>query len=202
MPLDFLQMRSFLPDWDAVYEKKGLEYRGSYARMKLFPLKGDLARAEIPGGGKIRKWKNDQDLTLIHKMFVSIFKEHWDFETPSMDDWRSVLKSGNFNDDLVLIAEQNGDSVGYSFGDILGSSIEDKFPSGYLISIGVLKSARRLGWGRAILSRWLTEVYGAKIKSVELDVDTSNESAIRLYESYGFKTIRTEKVWSRSLDRV
>ncbi len=60
-------------------------------------------------------------------------------------------------------------------------------PEAELITISVLPSARRQGHGRALLNEVIAATQANGATTLLLDVDATNENAIRLYKAAGFE---------------
>jgi len=90
--------------------------------------------------------------------------------------------------DLFLVAERDGEVVGYIMCRIEGTIWRPRLKRGHVISIAVLPEHRRKGIATALLKEALSrmaERYGAS--ECYLEVRVSNTPAIRLYEKLGFK---------------
>lgn len=92
-----------------------------------------------------------------------------------------------------LIALAEGKVVGYimcraetGFSEFGGLRVVRK---GHIVSLAVLPEFRRMGIGRALLEGALNGVLEYGVKECYLEVRVSNESAIRLYESFGFGAV-------------
>jgi len=73
----------------------------------------------------------------------------------------------------------------------------------YLIAnMAVLTGHRRQGIGRALLLEVLSHVSGVGGGQVRLLVDVTNEPALQLYRSAGFKDLYKSTIWSQSLSRI
>jgi ribosomal protein S18 acetylase RimI-like enzyme len=62
----------------------------------------------------------------------------------------------------------------------------------YISSVSVLAESRRRGLGACLLERCLDYLRGHEFMHVELQVDSKNDNAIRLYERYGFHQSGTD----------
>lgn len=76
------------------------------------------------------------------------------------------------------------DAKGCLVAYVMGSFAADE---GELFRIAVLKSHRRCGLGKALLSRFKAELLSHGVQKVFLEVRASNAAAVALYESEGFK---------------
>lgn len=93
-----------------------------------------------------------------------------------------------------LVAIADGKVAGYvmcrvetGFSEFGGFGVVRK---GHVVSLAVLPEFRRKGVGRALLSAALEGVLEYKAKECYLEVRVSNEAAIRLYEGFGFESVR------------
>lgn len=88
-----------------------------------------------------------------------------------------------FNPEGFLVAEENGEIVGYSV-----FKIKHKPPSvGHLLNLAVEKKHRRQGIGSVLLRTVLHQLENRDAGEVYLEVHKSNTSARRFYSSFGFK---------------
>lgn len=78
-----------------------------------------------------------------------------------------------------LVAEVSGKIVGYiGFWKIIDE--------GHITNIAVHPDFRGLGYGRELISAMMQKAKEMDLKAITLEVRISNESAISLYESFGF----------------
>ena len=72
----------------------------------------------------------------------------------------------------------------------------------YIMTLVTLASYRRRGVGRALLESVLKYAKEelTMVKSVYLHVQTSNDAAIKFYESFGFKVQETIKGYYKRID--
>jgi ribosomal protein S18 acetylase RimI-like enzyme len=62
----------------------------------------------------------------------------------------------------------------------------------YITSVSVLTELRHHGVGACLLRRCLEYLNGREFTYVELEVDSTNHEAIRLYERFGFQAVRAD----------
>ena len=78
-----------------------------------------------------------------------------------------------------------------------------EFAPGYVgepvaqLAIAVVPTHRGRGWGRRLLERLLEEADKNGLSEVQLTVGLANVPAVRLYESTGFSTIRSDGLSAR-----
>ncbi len=75
--------------------------------------------------------------------------------------------------------------------DLFAAPAEDQF---YLSKMGISKSARGRGFGRALVERYIERGRESGFTRYCLDVAAGNAAAIRLYESHGFGITRRTSV--------
>jgi len=195
MEPEFIEARALFPQWAKVYESRGFERAGTYERMRLFPLRGDLKVAPVPSGCEIREYRSVSDLNVLVGLFADVFSCHWDYSPPRIEDWKEIIKTPGFEPSLVHIAFSDGKPSGYAFGEPIIDPFIRSVDSAYLISIGVTERDREKGLGAAVLSKWLRGAYKAGFRAAELDVDEKNSGAKFMYEKFGFGFIRAEEIW-------
>lgn len=81
---------------------------------------------------------------------------------------------------LYVIAEYEGNVLGYA-------GMWKILDEGHITNIAVLKEFRKKGIATLMISRLLDIAKESSIKSFTLEVSSTNDVAIKLYESFGFK---------------
>jgi ribosomal-protein-alanine N-acetyltransferase len=69
---------------------------------------------------------------------------------------------------------------------------------GELLSLGVRRSARRLGAAAALMDAILSDAEAEGLRALFLDVAETNEAARALYARYGFRRVGTRKAYYRN----
>jgi ribosomal-protein-alanine N-acetyltransferase len=91
------------------------------------------------------------------------------------------------DDPGFLIADRDGDVVGYVVGDVTPDFGREL---GHVKDLAVAPSARRRGIGRSLLRRSLTTLTVQGADLVKLEVRAGNEAAQTLYRDVGFRPTR------------
>ncbi|WP_338740856.1 ribosomal protein S18-alanine N-acetyltransferase [Haloplanus salilacus] len=86
-----------------------------------------------------------------------------------------------------LVADRDGDVVGYVVGDVTPDFGRDL---GHVKDLAVAPSDRRRGIGRTLLNRSLTALAVQGSDLVKLEVRAGNEAAQTLYRDVGFRATR------------
>src|SRR3954452_15749463 len=83
------------------------------------------------------------------------------------------------------IVRQAGDAIGYVVLT-LGYSIEYGGRDGFIDDLYLVPAVRGRGYGRQLMHFALSQAAALGVKTLHLEVETGNESAMRLYRSIGF----------------
>lgn len=126
---------------------------------------------------EIRKM-NLEDLESISDILYSDFDDFW-----SYDVFASELCCEN---SLYFVAMKDDEIIGFAGIKIICDEAE-------VMNIVVRKTARGIGTGSLLLEHLLFEVHNRGVKVVNLEVDSSNVVAIKLYEKFGFRHVGFRK---------
>lgn len=107
----------------------------------------------------------------------------------SAEAYRSELARG----DSIMFRAVNGDGefAGFAVGRLF--ELEDDHITAELTNIGVRQIFRHQGFGKLLLKSFLDRCRVGKVRSVILEVRSSNTTAIRFYECFGFVHIGRRK---------
>lgn len=129
---------------------------------------------------------------------VSREREYLGFvAAPPIEDTREWLTKAAARNEIRLVAEDGSEIIGWC--DIAISTLEG-FAHAGRVGMGVLRRYRGRGIGSSLLERCLEEAEARGLERIELDVFASNETAIRLYEKYGFQ-LEGRKRKARKIER-
>ena len=155
------------------------------------------AAAVIPDGFTVRTMLGLDEVPELTYLQNESFKSHFGYSPNTEDEIKaSLLATGAGVDDVVMIHDSNEQLVAYCW---TVSFDRDESSVGRIGMTGVLPSARKLGLGRAIAEAGFNHLVGRGVDSIELDVDSDNTPAIRIYSSLGFATSSELNWWERSL---
>lgn len=104
------------------------------------------------------------------------------------DPWSKHLLLHKIEDEhtIFCVAEDEGEIQGYAILQLIA-------PEAEVINIAVAPTARRQGIGRALLTALLCEAEAAQIETIHLEVRESNQAAIALYATLGFRAVGLRK---------
>ncbi len=114
-------------------------------------------------------------------------------ERPEAGYGRYLVSQLGAPDTLVLVAERDGDVVGYLYADIEPVSWRDlRKPGGFVHDVYVDPDARHLGIGRRLMQAALAWVQEHGMTQVTLWSKSGNAAAQQLFASLGFRPTMVE----------
>ena len=148
------------------------------------------------------------DLAAIGRLGALLVRMHHDFDperfiaaTPGTEQAYGSFLGAQLEDPnvVVLIAERNGEVVGYAYAGVEGwDYLALRGPAGVLHDLVVDPAQRGHGVGRMLLDATLAALKARGISRVVLSTAAGNESAQRLFARAGFR--RTMIEMTRELD--
>jgi len=118
-----------------------------------------------------------------HAAHQNSFSKHFGFAPRSLEKWRELVLDNAADPNGVFLAFRNGEPVGFC-------QCHDEYAEenrGYINILGVTQENQGLGIGEALLQTGISYCITKGYDSLELNVDTGNESgALKLYEKVGF----------------
>ncbi len=128
---------------------------------------------------------NEGQLRTWHALHQNAFSTHFGFTPRVFEDWIGIVtRDPSFDPNGILVGTVEGAPVGFCH-------MTDEFSSdnrGFVIGLGVAQEHRGHGYGEALLQAGIEYAASRGYTSVELAVDTGNESgALSLYQNVGFE---------------
>ena len=150
---------------------------------------------------KIRRAK-PADLSVIGRLGALLVKTHHDFDPKRFIAATSKTEEGygwflgtqlDEPKIVVLVAEQNGEVVGYTYAGIEGQDwMSLRGPAGVVYDILVDPAHRGRGIGRQLLDATLEALERGGAKQIVLSTAEGNEPAQRLFRRAGFRPTMIE----------
>jgi [ribosomal protein S18]-alanine N-acetyltransferase len=118
-------------------------------------------------------------------------------ESPEAAKWskESYLKHSEDSGAVFFVTEEGGGITGFLVGRIVGDQ-------GEIFNLAVKQGNRRLGRGKALISKATEEFESRGVKNVYLEVRESNTGAIAFYERQGFANTGRRKGYYREPDEA
>lgn len=148
----------------------------------------DLADPVWPDGIEPVPFRLGVDDEELHEMIYSFWTDVPGHTHRPIDEWRSSVLAGSwFEADLIVVA-RDGDGR----GRIQGSAVARTFTGdvGWVSQLGVARTARGLGLGRALLIEACRRLGAKEPRIIGLGVEAENANALGLYRSVGFEIAR------------
>ena len=127
---------------------------------------------------------NSDLIALWHSAHQNSFSNHFGFAPRELEKWRELVLDSALDPKGVFLAFKNGEPVGFC-------QCNDEYAEearGFINLLGVTHENQGMGIGEALLQTGISYCLTKGYDSVELNVDTGNESgALKLYEKVGFK---------------
>jgi len=148
---------------------------------------------------EIREMTIDDMAAVFHlgeKLFTSDF-------SPSMYrtwDEYEITTLFNSDSDLCLVAELNGEIVGFA----LGTTVEKQnsaWKYGYLVWIGVRPGLQKCGAGNQLFNEIKHRMKEQGVRMIVIDTDADNEAGIKFFKKQGFNNIREHVYMTLNLSR-
>ncbi len=168
--------------WDAPLDKAGLSLVRSYWLMQWQEL--EPPQSPAPDGFAVRTLQPGEGHVLAAVQNAA-FGQSWGFSpnTPEQTEYHAAVRSTGPSGVLLL---QHGDDIaGYCW--TLTEEQDEGPPIGTISMIGVHPSYRSRGLSKSILAAGMQHLCANGVGYVKLDVDSTNQPAIGLYTSVGFK---------------
>ena len=118
------------------------------------------------------------DLETIKNILTTDFDEFWNYNV-----FKEELQSENSK---YLVAKFNNEIIGFAGIKIIIDEAD-------IMNIVIKKIYRNNGFGTLLLEKLITLCKSLNLKSVSLEVNEINTSAIHLYENFGFEKVGNRK---------
>jgi len=142
------------------------------------------ASAEALPGIQIRSYRPEDGPAWV-ATFNAAFAEHWGNLSYTLETWTRHVRSPRFEPSLSLVAAAGQSIVGLCH--ITPSLVAGEEHRAHLHILGTHPDYRRRGLGRLLLTKGLCRLRRRAFCQVELDVDSKNVAAMRLYHQMGFR---------------
>ena len=197
-PTAHLATRDSEPDFRAFVEQRGWRPVRKYLKLRS-GANPPGAKALVPPGFTVRTMLGLDEVPELTHLQNESFRTHFGYSPNSEDEIRSrLLAPGASVDDIVMAHDSGGRLVAYCWTVVYeqaGSKI------GRIGMTGVLPDEQGKGLGQTITEVGFNHLVGQGVETIELDVDTENTPAKRIYSSLGFATDSEIDWWEKSLER-
>ena len=148
----------------------------------------DLPSPVWPTGIAATPFRTGVDDEELHEMIYSFWTDVPGHTRRSLDEWRAVMVSGPWFDPELVVVARAADGAGPIVGGALGRTYTGNV--GWVSQLGVGRSARGRGLGRAVLLEACHRLAGKQPSVIGLGVEAENANALGLYRSVGMDVAR------------
>ncbi|MGD9715440.1 MAG: GNAT family N-acetyltransferase, partial [Thermomicrobiales bacterium] len=144
---------------------------------------------ELPPGYEFREVVVDRDISGIYELVDEAFSEHWSAHRRTFDEWRDVALGFGYSPTFWTQIYCNDERVAVAIGHDLAGL-------GWIKWVGVRKSHRGRGLGKALLHQQFAHFWHQGLTKIDLGVDTENVTgAVALYERAGMSVKNSYDAW-------
>ena len=151
----------------------------------------DFRRGRVPIGFRSVTLKDIYNIEKFVELQNQSFSGSWGFSPNTREEIQYRTRMSNTKPGGIIFMCSEQDVCGYCWTFIINNG---KSWTGTIAMIGIDPNHRSKGLGKPLLLEGLKFLHSRGVKYVELEVDSQNQPAIRLYSSLGFKTI-AERHW-------
>ena len=151
-------------------------------------------------GGKtvlnIRPFRKGLDEEIYVKIYNTAFSDYDDIRSVSVQEVKTIEEAPSYNLDGLLVAEWNGQPAGMVL------PLVDKFreeKKGFIQSLAVLPEFRGKGMAKKLVSEAISSLKQRGMNAAGAWAQTDRAACTHIYESFGFKQIRTSSLMKGSL---
>ncbi len=166
------------------------------------PLDEPIEEPQLPEGFTLSNVAEHTEIDGWVDMHNLSFIDHWSFHPLTAERRAHFLKDPQYKPEGGLLAiAPDGTFASYADCYIdVGHNERAGKSEGWIGTLGTRRGYRKMGLGRAMLLAGLHWLKSQGLNTGVLDVDAENPTgALRLYESAGFRTVKTEVVYSKDV---
>ncbi len=152
---------------------------------------------ELPEGVTLRAFVPGEDDERWVALNARAFARHPDQGRWTLDDLRVRMAEPWFDPAGFLLAQRDGEVVGFHWTKVHGDPGHDHDPIGEVYVLGVDPAAHGLGLCRALTLAGLRYLRNRGLDQAMLYVDESNRAAVALYAGVGFARWSTDVSFQR-----
>ena len=175
--------------------KRRLLYDAGFLPVRRYALmrwRSDvLPRVELPEGFTLRSFRAGQDAQRLADIQNAAFGDSWGFSPNTVEQVEARVASKSTTLEGILLVTRSDDLAAYNW------TVRPAGPGGKLGRIamtGVHPEYRGMGLSRPTVLAGMEWLASQGVEVIELDMDSSNRSAARVYESLGFRKV-SDTVW-------
>ena len=150
----------------------------------------------LPDDYSLRHFVKGRDEDTLTDLQNQSFGNHWGFSPNDIEQIRYRTQMERTDDKGIIFIEKNGEIAGYNW---TMESHNGPSSVGWVAMTGVHPNYRGLSLGRAVVLAGMHYLKSKNISEIELEVDSENIPATKLYSSIGFKKINQTHWYEKNL---
>jgi mycothiol synthase len=147
---------------------------------------------------KIRPFRKGVDEKIYVSVYNSALSDYDDVRSVTLQEVQTLEKAPSYNLDGLLIAEWNGQTAGMVQALVDEFRVEKK---GFIQSLAVLPEFRNRGIAKKLLLKAIKSLKNRGMEVVGTWTQADRVVCVHLYESFGFKRVRTLSLMKGSLTK-
>ena len=177
----------------AFLEEHGFRRR-EYAEVNMIcPLEGEIAVPAVPPGWQVRSMGAEGEVRERAAVQHDVWQP-WTVGNVYAEDYTRFMQLPGYDRDLDIVAVAEDGTI----GAYVNGWIDPINRVGDLGPVGARQEFRRRGLSRAVLQECLRRMQVRGMERVSVSTGVSNEPALRLYASVGFKGENTYLEYARN----
>ena len=162
-----------------------------HALMMFRELDGSLPRPTLPDGWTVREVGGEVEW----EARVETHREVWHPSRVTLEAYRRLRNAPGYNPSLDLVAV----APDGTFGSYCICWFDPESRTGLFEPVGTRPAHRGKGLGKTVMLEGLHRLLALGARAAAVTAIHDNEVAIRLYESVGFWTVNTERLYGKKL---
>jgi mycothiol synthase len=162
-----------------------------HALMMFRDLDGSLPRIALPDGWNVREVGGEEEW----EARVEAHREVWHPSRVTLEAYRRLREAPGYDPRLDLVAV----TPDGTFGSYCICWFDPESRIGLFEPVGTRPAHRGKKLGKAVMLEGLHRLQGLGARAAAVTAIHDNESAARLYESVGFKTVNREHLYCKKL---
>ena len=181
---------------ETIIKEHNWKHVRKYLRLESTPRFSEIKSTIQPGFVLRTMLGLDETPQLTHLQNES-FNNHFGYSPNTEGEIKArLLSPGHGIDNVLMIHNAQGQLVAYCWTSLFDKS---HLKIGRIDMIGVSPTARNQGLGRAIAEAGFSHLIDLKVDQVELEVDSLNTPAMKVYSSLDFKIKNEVNWWEKSV---
>ena len=145
---------------------------------------------------EIRPFQKGQDEEIYARVFNATFLDYDDMRTLTVQEARTMANAPSFNLDGLLFGQWNGQIAGMVQAYVDKNREEKK---GFIHYLAVLPEFRHNGIAKKLLAQAIKSMKEKGMTVASAYAQTDRLACVHLYESFGFKYVRSSSLMNRNL---